>query len=57
MRKGICLSKHEVSFERISVCNVIEKLAEHAIHRLPSSYINDVIHILPNNHDVILMSK
>ena len=28
----ICLRKPEVSVDRISVCNVIEKLMEHSIH-------------------------
>ena len=31
MRKTICLKKTEVSVERISVCNVTEKLKEHGI--------------------------
>ena len=30
--KIICLRKSEVSVERISVCNVVENLAEHSIH-------------------------
>ena len=30
--KIICFRKSEVSVERISVCNVIENLAEHSIH-------------------------
>ena len=32
LRINICLRKSEVTAERISVCNVIEKLMEHGIH-------------------------
>ena len=46
LSKIICLRKFEVSGERISICNVIEKLAEHGIHCLPCSYTNDVIDML-----------
>ena len=42
-----CLRTSEVTVERISVCNVIEKLIEHGIHCLPCSYTNDVIYLLP----------
>ena len=42
----ICLRKSEVSDERFSVCNVIEKLMEHGIHCLPCSYTNDAIDML-----------
>ena len=31
LRKNICLRKSEVTAERFSVCNVIEKLIEHGI--------------------------
>ena len=48
LRKIICLSKFEVSIERISVCDVIEHLAEHGIHFLSCSYTNDVINMLPS---------
>ena len=42
------MRKFEVSaIERISVCNVIEKLAEHGIHYLPCSDTTDVIDLLP----------
>ena len=44
--KIICLKKCEVSVERISVCNVIENLAEHGIHCLQCCYTNDVINML-----------
>ena len=47
LRKIICLSKSEVSVERISVCNVNEQLAEHSIHYWSCSYINGVIIMLP----------
>ena len=30
LRKNICLRKSEVSVERLSVCNVIENLAEYS---------------------------
>ena len=32
LRKIICLRKSESSVERISVCNVIENVAEHGMH-------------------------
>ena len=41
------LRKSEVTVERISMCDVIEKLMEHGIHCLPCSYTNDVIYLLP----------
>ena len=47
-RKIICLRKSEVSIERISVCNIIENLAEHGIHCLPCSYTNEITYMLPN---------
>ena len=47
MRIIICLRKSEVTIERISVCNVIEKLREHGIHCLPCSFANDIIDLLP----------
>ena len=47
LRKIICLRKSEVLVARISVCNVIENLAEHGIHCLQCSDTNDVINILP----------
>ena len=36
----MCFRKSEVSFERISVCNVIENLAKHGIHCQSCSYTN-----------------
>ena len=46
-RKVICLRKTGVSVvERISVCNVVDKLAGHGKHCLPFSYTNDVINML-----------
>ena len=47
LRKIICLRNSEVTVERISVCNVIEKWMEHGIHCLPCSYTNDIIDMLP----------
>ena len=47
LRKIICLRKPEVSVERISVCNVIENLAEHSIHCLLCFYSNVAIIMLP----------
>ena len=46
LRKIICLRKSEVTVGRISVCNVIENLAEHGIHCLPCSYTNDIMNML-----------
>ena len=46
LRIIICLRKSEATVERISVCNVIENLAEHGIHCLPCSYSNNVIDLL-----------
>ena len=43
----VCLRKSEVTVERISVCNVPEKLMEHGIHCLLCSYTIDVIIMLP----------
>ena len=43
LKENISLRKSEVYVERISVCNVIENLAEHGIHCLPSSYTNGII--------------
>ena len=40
------LRKSEVTVERISVCDVTEKLKEHGINCLPCSYIKDVIIML-----------
>ena len=42
LTKIISFIKSEVYVERISVCNVIENLAEHRIHGLPCSYTNHV---------------
>ena len=42
LRKIMCLRKSEVSVERISVCNIIENLAEYGIHCLPYSFTNDI---------------
>ena len=47
LRIIICLRKSEVTVERISVCNVTEKLLEHGIHSLPCSYTIDIIDLLP----------
>ena len=47
LRIIICLTKSQVTNERISVYNVIEKLMEHVIHCLPSSYSTDAIDLLP----------
>ena len=46
LRKNICLRISESSVERISVCNVIENLAEHDIHCLLFAYTNDIINML-----------
>ena len=43
LRIIICLRKSEDIVERISVCNVIEKLMEHGIHCLPCSFTNGII--------------
>ena len=45
--KNIHLRKYEVTVKRIAVYNGIEKLEKHGIHRLPCSYSNDVINLLP----------
>ena len=45
LRIIICLKKSDVTVERISVCNVTEKLMEHSIHCLPCSNTNDVVHV------------
>ena len=47
MRKIICLSKSEVTVERIAVFHVIEKLMEHDIYCLPCCHTSDVIALLP----------
>ena len=47
LRIIICLRKSEATVERISFCNVIEKMMEHCIQRLPCSYINDLIDLCP----------
>ena len=41
------LRKSEVSFERILVCNVIEKLAEHGKHHYALADINGFKVVLP----------
>ena len=46
LRIIICLRKSEVFVERISVCDVMEDLAEHGIDCLPCFCINDVINML-----------
>ena len=46
-REKIFLRESEVSVETISVCNVIENLAEHGIHCLACSFTKDVINMLP----------
>ena len=43
----ICLRKSDVTVQRISVCNVTEKIKVHGIHCLSLSYTNDVIDLLP----------
>ena len=45
LRMIVCLRKPEVTVERISVCNVTEKMMEHGIHCLSCTYTNDVIDI------------
>lgn len=40
LRIIICFGKSDEGFERISVCNVNEKLAENSIHCLPCSRSN-----------------
>ena len=45
LRMIIYLKKSVVSDERISVYNVIEKLAEHDMHCLPCPGTNDVISV------------
>ena len=47
LRKIIYLRKSKLIVERISVCNVIEKLMEHDMPSLPCSYLNNVIDLLP----------
>ena len=44
------MRKSEVTIERISADNVIEKLMEHGIHYLPCSYTNDITELLPSNY-------
>ena len=46
LRKTICFGKSEASDERMSLCNVIENVAERGINYLPCSYTNDVIDML-----------
>ena len=46
LRIIIYLRKSEVTVVIISVCNVIENLAEHGIGCLPYSYINDILDLL-----------
>ena len=46
LRIIICLRKSEITVERISVCNVIEKLMEHGIYCLLCCYTNDIIDLL-----------
>ena len=43
LRIIICLRKPEITAERISVRNAIEKLMEHGIHCLSCSYTHGVI--------------
>ena len=47
LKKIICLRKSEESAERISVCNVSEKLMEHGNLCLPCFFTNDVKDLLP----------
>ena len=47
----------EVSFERISVCNVTEQNAEHDGYCLPCSNTNEVIDLLPYQLRVHTMSN
>ena len=46
VRTIICLRKFEVSVERISICNVIEKLADRGMHGLLCFYTDDVVDVL-----------
>ena len=46
LRKIVCLRKFAILVERISVCIVIENLAEHGIHCMPCSNLIDVIDML-----------
>ena len=57
LRITICSRKSEVTVERLSVCNVIEKMLEHGTHCLACSYTNDVIVYYRSKYDVILISK
>ena len=41
------IRQSEVSFEKISVCNVIEKFIEDGIHYLPCFHSNVIIKMLP----------
>ena len=52
LRKIICSKKSAVFVERISVCNVIEKLAEHGIHGIPCMPCSSQIisEMLPESH-------
>ena len=52
----MCLRKSEVAVERISVCNVIDKLMELGIHCYCSIPIASLI-CYCNSYDVILISK
>ena len=54
MTSEICLRKFEVSFEKKRkktkkkrLFSAIEKSAEHIIHCLPCSYLNDILELLP----------
>ena len=47
LRKIICLRKSDISVERITVHNGIEKLSEHGIHSLLCFDTSDVIYLLP----------
>ena len=46
LRKFICLKKYEVSVETITVCSVIENLAEHGIYCLPCFCISIIPYFL-----------
>ena len=56
LRKSISLRKSEVSFERISVCNVTERLMEMAntVCHAPVPVMSQICY--PSSYDVILNS-
>ena len=52
LRIIICLRKSEAFVERLSVCYVTEKYAEHGLYYLPCSGTNDIIYLLPQQLQV-----